>query len=155
MEQRALGLRLVALIERFAYLAQALWRSKTQLVIPASVGEVADKITILEIKVRKLPSPMKERAEEELLLLRKALGRRRLAGLVVTDEWHGLSRTNAALWDVEDELRERDSQKDFGADFLELARSVYQLNDQRFLLKRALNQNLGSNLVEVKSHKFD
>ena len=153
--RRGLSLKLGVLLERLAYVARAVWLSRSHPIVPASVGEVADKITILEIKVRKLPSPMKERADEELLLLRKALGRRALAGVVVTDEWQRLSRTNAALWDVEDALRERESQKDFGTDFIELARSVYQLNDQRFLLKKALNDKLGSNLVEVKSHNFD
>jgi len=153
--RRRLGLQLAVLLERLAYVAEAVWLSRSHPIVPASIGEVADKITILEIKARKLPSPMKERADEELLLLRKALGRIRLEEVVVTDEWQGLSRTNAALWDVEDALRERESQEDFGVDFVELARSVYRLNDQRFLLKKALNDKLGSNLVEVKGHDFD
>jgi hypothetical protein len=54
------------------------------------------------------------------------------------------------LWDVEDELRDCERQKEFGATFVELARSVYRLNDRRAELKRELNQRLGSELTEEK-----
>ena len=64
-----------------------------------------------------------------------------------------LKRVNARLWDVEDAIRECDARGDFGTDFVELARAVYRLNDERARLKKAINVLSGSRLVEEKSYK--
>ena len=64
-----------------------------------------------------------------------------------------LKRVNAKLWDVEDAIRECDARGDFGDDFIELARAVYRFNDERARLKKAINVESGSRLVEEKSYK--
>ena len=74
----------------------------------------------------------------------------------VTLDKHGaeLSRVNAELWDVEDGIRECDARGDFGQSFIDLARAVYRLNDERSRLKKAINLASGSRLVEEKSYSF-
>ena len=64
-----------------------------------------------------------------------------------------LKRVNAKLWDVEDSIRECDARGDFGDNFIELARAVYRFNDERARLKKAINVESGSRLVEEKSYK--
>jgi len=119
--------------------------------IEVSHGEVIDKITILVIKRDKIADPHKRRhVEQELAKLR---GRWDASGLTwPTADARALEEVNRALWDVEDELRRHEARGDFGEDFVERARSVYRLNDERAALKRSLNERLGSELVEVKDY---
>jgi hypothetical protein len=64
-----------------------------------------------------------------------------------------LKQVNATLWDVEDAIRECDARNDFGSSFIELARTVYRLNDERALLKKAISLASGSRIIEEKSYK--
>jgi len=118
---------------------------------PVSIGELVDKITILEIKSERIADPAKlANVARELTLLRATLGR------VIDDApdaIHDLRKVNSALWDVEDDLRDLEAKGEFGDTFVELARSVYRLNDRRAALKRDINQACGSDLVEEKSYK--
>jgi hypothetical protein len=123
------------------------------ILIPISVGELMDKISILEIKLERIANPVqRENVRRELDALRAVdLGE---AGRAVLDRLRAeLKRVNARLWDVEDAIRECDSRGDFGSAFVELARSVYRLNDVRARIKKEINLASGSRLTEEKSYK--
>jgi hypothetical protein len=124
------------------------------MLVPISVGELMDKITILEIKSERLKNPSQlENVTHELAALRAV----RLGDVdrVMLDKLSAeLRRVNAKLWDVEDAIRECEARGDFGPSFIELARAVYQLNDERSRLKKAINLASGSRIVEEKSYSF-
>ena len=119
-----------------------------------SLGEVIDKISILEIKKNKLTSQISiENVTKELDILHQSLKENDL-GYVLNSEFFGdLVKVNSSLWDVEDELRRLESVGEFGDTFVKLARSVYELNDHRAALKRKVNTELGSGLIEEKSYQ--
>ena len=116
-------------------------------------GELIDKITILDIKLERMTDPAQlanVRAEWETLT---AVRQRTIPATAELDAVAAdLKRVNGELWDIEDRIRECERAEDFGADFVELARSVYRTNDRRAALKRRLNDLLGSRLVEEKSY---
>ena len=120
---------------------------------PISIGELVDKITILEIKARRLRDPRKRDAvSKELSLLNEidyAMGERGVTINAVKDE---LRQVNEALWDIEDRIRDCEREQSFGEEFIQLARAVYKTNDRRAELKRRINEISGSALMEVKSH---
>ncbi|WP_372623078.1 DUF6165 family protein [Falsiroseomonas sp.] len=123
------------------------------LTIPASAGEVIDKLTILDIKLARIADPVKRAnvAREHASLAAAwaaAVPEPGALGHLVAD----LRQVNETLWEVEDALREHERQGDFGAAFVELARSVYRTNDRRAALKREINARLGSTLIEEKSY---
>jgi hypothetical protein len=121
--------------------------------IPASAGEVIDKLTILEIKLARIADAAKrENVAREHAALSAAWrdavpDEAPIAGLIAE-----LRQVNEALWDIEDEIRDQERQSDFGATFVRLARAVYRTNDRRAELKREINAQLGSTLVEEKSY---
>jgi len=119
--------------------------------IAVSYGELFDKISILKIKQSHVVR-LDQRAniENELNVLNSVRATAVPADVEIDDLMAGLSDVNAHLCNVEDELRDCERQKEFGATFVELARSVYRLNDRRAELKRELNQRLGSELTEEK-----
>jgi len=119
--------------------------------IPVSWGELIDKITILEIKVARLPTPAaRANAEKELGLLREIAAPvlAKTAPLAAK-----LKALNEQLWKIEDRIREHERARNFDDAFIALARSVYQTNDQRGRIKRAINEQLGSDLIEEKSYQ--
>jgi hypothetical protein len=121
--------------------------------VPISVGELIDKIVILEIKSERIKNATQlANIANELGALRAVrlgdVDRARLDALSAE-----LKRVNAKLWEVEDSIRECDARGDFGDDFIELARAVYRFNDERARLKKAINVESGSRLVEEKSYK--
>ena len=121
--------------------------------VPISVGELIDKIVILEIKSERIKNA------NQLANIANELGALRAVRLGDVDRARldalsaELKRVNAKLWDVEDSIRECDARGDFGDDFIELARAVYRFNDERARLKKAINLESGSRLVEEKSYK--
>ena len=118
--------------------------------IPVSIGELIDKITILEIKLEQLEGEALKNVERELDLLRKALV---ASGLAIDPElWQQLAAINRSLWRIEDEIRELERLGSFGDAFIALARSVYRSNDRRAQLKRLINQQHGSLIVEEKGY---
>ncbi len=123
------------------------------LAVPISPGELIDKLTILEIKQARIDDPAKvKNIEHELGVL---LGVWRTAGLgspQIDELKAALKKINESLWEIEDAIRILESKADFGAEFITLARSVYQTNDQRAEIKKEINQLLGSALVEEKSY---
>jgi hypothetical protein len=120
---------------------------------PVSWGELIDKITILQIKSERIEDAGKRRnVETELTLLE---GRRASAPANAEVErlTAELKAVNTELWVIEDDIRDCERAQDFGPRFIELARAVYHTNDKRAALKRALNEALGSAIVEEKSYK--
>jgi Family of unknown function (DUF6165)/Tetratricopeptide repeat len=121
--------------------------------VPVSAGELLDKISILEIKLEKLKDEAQRRnVTHELQSLQKI----RQESLAVDAEAENLAASlkaiNLQLWQVEDDIRLCEKAGDFGQRFVDLARSVYQLNDRRSGLKRQINQMLHSPIVEEKSY---
>jgi hypothetical protein len=129
-------------------------QSDGSVLIEASPGEVVDKITILEIKSERITDPGKlESVRRELDALRLARDRAIAPRESLLELSAELRSVNETIWKVEDEIRICERQGDFGPRFIELARSVYKNNDQRAALKRRINEQLGSRIVEVKSHE--
>ncbi len=122
--------------------------------IPISHGELIDKITILEIKSERIADAAKlANVRVELDLLNATWAADAASATDIGAERSGLRTVNEALWDIEDRIRVKEKAKAFDAEFIELARSVYVTNDERAALKRAINEKLGSTLVEEKSYE--
>jgi len=121
--------------------------------VPVSWGEIIDKITILEIKAERLTDAAKlanvTRELDELVQVREREFPAHAGLAALSAE---LKAINEALWVIEDDIRDCERAKDFGAKFVELARAVYVTNDQRAAVKRKVNDLLGSTLVEEKSY---
>ena len=118
---------------------------------PISVGELIDKITILEIKARNLSGGALLNVMKELGVLesvRKGLQCEVDHGLVDQLRW-----INQELWDIEDAIRDHERRGQFGEEFINLARSVYKKNDHRAALKKKINVAYGSDFVEEKSYR--
>ncbi|HET6546354.1 MAG TPA: DUF6165 family protein [Rhodanobacteraceae bacterium] len=125
-----------------------------QISVPVSHGELIDKITILEIKAARIGDASKlANVRNELDLLNRIWAADPAARIGIADERARLKTVNEALWDIEDRIRLKEKAQAFDAGFIELARSVYRINDERAAIKRALNQRLGSTLVEEKSYQ--
>jgi len=121
--------------------------------VEVSVGELLDKITILEIKSERIPDPAKlANVGKELELLRTTWQASPLAATDVSAEMIALKTVNEELWEIEDDIRRHEAANDFGESFVRLARGVYHANDKRAALKRDLNLKCGSGLVEEKSY---
>ena len=124
-----------------------------ELLAPVSPGELIDKITILAIKSRRIGDPAKlANVRTELDALRACWQASRYASADVAREEAELTAVNERLWDVEDRIRDKERQRAFDAEFIELARAVYVENDQRAAAKKRINLALGSALVEEKSY---
>jgi len=122
--------------------------------VPVSWGEVIDKITILEIKSEKLTAPDALANVRTELALLAGVAREALAeNDRLSDLKSQLQSVNQALWDIEDEIREKEARQEFDEGFIALARSVYRQNDARAAIKRRINDLLGSEIVEEKSYK--
>jgi hypothetical protein len=127
----------------------------TSLLIPASVGELIDKITILEIKRERIADSAKQQnIQRELLALMAVVEQQQLGypSGSLANLGRELSAVNQQLWTIEDDIRACERQGDFGARFIELARAVYHRNDERAAIKRQINELCGSELVEEKSY---
>jgi len=127
------------------------------LLIPISAGELIDKITILSIKTQRVRHPQKRlMAAQELALLERAAAPllQVETGLAaeIASLLERLAAVNLTLWEIEDSLRAMEQAQDFGARFVDLARSVYRSNDERAQLKNAISAVAGSALSEVKEH---
>lgn len=116
--------------------------------VPVSVGEVLDKISILEIKSERIDDYKKlNNVRKELAELKHAAQQHRFPALEM-----GLKQVNESLWDIEDRIRVKEKLAEFDDEFIELARAVYITNDKRAEIKREINIVAGSMLVEEKSY---
>ena len=119
-----------------------------------SAGELFDKITILEIKKTKISNKEKlNDIEKELLSLNETVKKYIPNQNSISKYINDLKEINLKLWDIEDGKRKAEKNKDFGDNFIELARNVYKFNDERAKIKLAINTSLGSNIKEVKSYE--
>ena len=118
-----------------------------------SAGELIDKITILEIKKDKITDQTKlTEIDKELDSLNTTMNNSIKDKSKISILRDQLKDLNLKLWDIENEKRLSEKKNDFGPKFIELARNVYKFNDERAKIKLKINQTLGSNIKEVKSH---
>ena len=117
---------------------------------PISIGELIDKITILEIKKNKLQNSKLENVLKELSFLRKLMAKHQIE---ITDNlFTQLKEINLKLWNIEDQIRIKEKNKEFDNIFIELARSVYFTNDKRSEIKKRINRLSNSEITEEKSY---
>ena len=118
-----------------------------------SLGELVDKISILQIKRKKINDREKEKLiNQELFLLEKTLKNSLNNNNLIKKYLDELFKINLKLWKIEDDLREHERKKIFNQNFIELARSVYLTNDKRSKTKLEINKKFGSQIREVKSY---
>jgi hypothetical protein len=124
------------------------------LLVPVSPGELLDKITILRIKAARILDAAKlANVKLELDLLEATWRDSGCAAAGLIQEERALERVNGELWDIEDRIRDKEARQTFDREFIELARAVYVSNDERAAIKKRVNAQLGSRLVEEKSYK--
>jgi predicted nucleic acid-binding Zn-ribbon protein len=122
--------------------------------VEISIGEFFDKITILEIKKERISNTEKlVNINNELDGLNTLLTQLPFSREDVSQEVSDLRSINETLWEIEDDIREKESKKEFDERFIKLARSVYITNDRRSDIKRDINLKLGSDFVEEKSYE--
>ena len=124
----------------------------SNLLAPVSLGELIDKITILEIKQMHMTGIKLKNVDKELKLLKYILQDKNLE--IDIDLINNLKEVNKRLWEIEDDIRIKDSIQEFDKEFIQLARSVYKENDKRASIKKAINLKYNSGLVEEKSYNL-
>jgi hypothetical protein len=124
------------------------------ILVPVSPGELLDKITILRIKQVRIPDALKlANVKLELALLEQTWRDSGCAARQVAADERALQEVNERLWDIEDRIRDKEAKQSFDRDFIELARAVYVCNDERAAIKKRVNIQLGSRLIEEKSYR--
>ncbi len=121
------------------------------ILVPVSLGELIDKITILEIKKERMVGEQQKNINIELGYLSNILYKNPLeidVRIIVS-----LKEVNIRLWDIEDAIRIKESKQEFDDEFIQLARSVYRENDKRASIKREINYKYNSSVIEEKSYK--
>lgn len=118
---------------------------------PCSWGDLLDRLTILELKCRRITEPVaRAHVHRERDALAKALGDQARFPTALGPLVEALAAVNAVLWEIEDRIRAQERAGDFGPTFVTLARSVYRENDRRAAVKRRINHLLGSDFMEEK-----
>jgi len=119
--------------------------------IDVSIGELVDKVTILSIKLEKFSDQQKKaNVEKEYNILRQYMNE--IGVTVNSDEFTRLKTVNLKLWHIEDDIRIKEAKQEFDDEFIKLARSVYFENDERAAIKKEINLNFNSDLVEEKEY---
>ena len=123
--------------------------------VPVSVGELLDKLSIVEIKIKNISDSQKlEYLNKEFNLLKEKADDVKSMNTQKYDEFYSsLLKTNSKLWEIEDDIRDLENLKKFDEAFVSLARSVYITNDERFEIKTKINNFFGSSIVEQKELK--
>ena len=122
----------------------------SSILAPVSLGELIDKITILEIKQIHMTGIKLKNVDKELKLLKNTLQDTNLE--IDIDLINNLKEVNKKLWEIEDNIRIKESNQKFDKEFIQLARSVYKENDKRASIKKEINHKYNSELVEEKSY---
>ena len=118
--------------------------------VPISLGELIDKITILEIKARKFKGEKLKNVEKELTSLKSIFKQfSNQVDKILVNKMHSV---NLEIWEIETEIREYEKINKFDHDFINIARSVYKKNDLRASIKREINLTYNSDIIEEKSH---
>ena len=121
--------------------------------VELAYGELLDKITILQIKSERISDAAKvANVNKELGLLNNLWQADKKSSVDISSEFTALKDINEKIWDIEDDIRDKERAKEFDEIFIELARSVYFSNDKRAEIKREINMKLGSELIEEKSY---
>lgn len=119
---------------------------------PVSIGELIDKLSILQIKEMKIVDPQKiEHVKKESLMLQNKLSELELRE--AEEFLKKMVNINLKLWEIEDRIRIKEKEQKFDQEFIDLARAVYVTNDQRFAVKNEINSTYQSGIVEVKSYE--
>ena len=127
--------------------------SSNKILVEIAPGELIDKITLLNIKLDRISDQEKLSAvRHELSVLDHARTEAIEETVEIRNNEADLQKINEELWEIEDEIRRLEKNGDFGAEFIELARSVYRTNDRRAATKNRINELLGSSLKEVKDY---
>jgi hypothetical protein len=123
------------------------------ILVPTAPGELIDKLTILRLKEERMTDPAKvANVRTEMAALTKTADSQIPPSVELTALWEDLYVTNGDLWVIEDDIRDCENAKNFGEDFIRLARAVYITNDRRADVKKKINLLLGSTLIEEKSY---
>ena len=120
----------------------------SNILAPVSLGELIDKITILEIKKAHMAGLKLKNVAKELELLKNILKDQDLE--ININLVNDLKEINNSLWEIEDEIRRKENSQEFDKEFIQLARSVYKENDRRASIKKEINQKYNSELIEEK-----
>ena len=124
-----------------------------KIIIEVSVGELLDKISILEIKLEKIKDPNKLKfITAELSILKEQLDKNVNYNENIKNLYRSLKEINSKLWTIEDNKRECEKNKDFSEVFIKLSRDVHFLNDDRAKIKLEINDITGSNIKEIKEY---
>ena len=121
--------------------------------IPVSLGELFDKITILQIKIENFQEKnalnnVKTEHDQLNTIYNNNFLKDEIARVLFND----LKEINQKLWDIEDKIRDKEKSKKFDKEFIELGRNVYFTNDERSRIKRNINETFGSKIIEEKSY---
>jgi hypothetical protein len=124
-----------------------------KILVEVSVGELLDKISILEIKQEKIKDPDKLKfINEEHSILKDQLNINVESDQKLTELFDSLKKINAKLWVIEDDKRQCEKEKDFTESFIKLSRDVHFLNDDRAKIKLEINNHTGSKIKEIKEY---
>ena len=124
-----------------------------KIIVEVSIGELLDKISILEIKLEKIKDPEKLKfINNELSILKNQLEKNVKTDHNLNKLYQSLKEVNAKLWVIEDDKRECEKNKDFGEKFIKLSRDVHFLNDDRAKIKLEINNHTGSIIKEIKEY---
>lgn len=123
-----------------------------EILCQVSLGELVDKMTILKIKTERIKDNSKVLlAQAEFDALKETLTKLKLDG--IESYFNELKTVNEKLWVIEDDIRNCEAQKKFDGEFIDLSRSVYKTNDERFRVKNSINMKYNSGIKEVKSYE--
>ena len=124
-----------------------------KIIVEVSVGELLDKISILEIKQEKIKDSEKLKfISDEHSILKEQLENNVKSDEKLENLFHSLKEINAKLWVIEDDKRQCEKNKDFGEKFIKLSRDVHFLNDDRAKIKLEINNHTGSKIKEIKEY---
>ena len=123
------------------------------ILVEVSVGELLDRISILEIKKEKISNPESIKfIEKEYLILKKQLNKNIKSDKKLEEFFNNLKKTNLKLWSIEDDKRMCEKKSDFGEKFIKLSREIHFLNDNRSKVKLEINKYTGSQIREIKQY---
>ena len=124
-----------------------------KILVEVSVGELLDRISILEIKKEKISNPESIKfIEKEYLILKGQLNKNIKSDKKLEEFFNNLKKTNLKLWSIEDDKRMCEKNSDFGEKFIELSREIHFLNDNRSKVKLEINKYTGSQIREIKQY---
>ena len=124
-----------------------------KIIVEVSIGELLDKISILEIKQGKIKDPEKLKfINNEHVILKSQLEKNIKSDEKLNELYQSLKKINSKLWVIEDDKRQCEKDKDFGEKFIKLSRDVHFLNDDRAKIKLEINNHTGSAIKEIKEY---